>query len=155
VAERNLNKWMKFRANFKFGLNNRISLYERMSAFLEAGIPVFDALEAIRSRMEKRKDIRAKMFEEWLQVMRGGSRFSEALKDWVPSSEYMLISSGEQGGRLIDGLKKRLDYLRQQLKLRRQSLPEQPCLVYCFLCWVAWLLVLMFIWLLSSKIFCR
>lgn len=100
-----MSRAYRFLVGLKFGLANRISLYERMSAFLEAGIPVFDALEAIRSRMEKRKDIRAKMFEEWLSVMRSGSRFSDAVKAWVPSSEYMLISSGEQGGRLVDGLK--------------------------------------------------
>lgn len=91
-------------ARMKFGLGNRISFYERMSAFLVAGIPVFDAVDAIRARMEKNKDSRAYMFEEWLNVMRGGSRFSEAVRDWIPSSEYMLVSSGEQGGRLVDGL---------------------------------------------------
>lgn len=99
-----MSRLMKVRVGFKFGLTNRISLYERMSAFLAAGIPVFDALEAIRSRMEKRKDIRAEMFAQWLTVMRSGSRFSDAVKDWVPKAEFMLISSGEQGGRLIDGL---------------------------------------------------
>lgn len=99
-----LPRLTRFRAKLKFGLTNRISLYERLSAFLGAGIPVFDALEAIRSRMEKRKDVRAHMFGDWLNVMRSGSRFSDAVKDWIPSSEYMLISSGEQGGKLIDGL---------------------------------------------------
>lgn len=89
----------------KFGLANRISLYERMAAFLEAGIPVFEALDSIRVRMEKKKDARAAMFNEWLSVMKNGTRFSEAIKAWIPTSEYMLISSGEQGGRLIDGLK--------------------------------------------------
>ena len=104
VDKAELSKTAWFLAKMKFGLANRISLYERMSAFLNAGIPVVDALEAIRARMEKRKDPRAKMFEQWLVVMASGSRFSEAIKEWIPSSEYMLISSGEQGGRLIDGL---------------------------------------------------
>lgn len=104
MAYQKMSKLTHFRAQFKFGLSARISLYERMAAFLKAGIPVFDALEAIRSRMEKNKDVRAKMFEEWLDIMRSGSRFCDAVKPWIPSSEYMLISSGEAGGRLIDGL---------------------------------------------------
>lgn len=88
----------------RFGLGTRISLYERMGAFLKAGIPVYDALEAIRSRMEKNKDMRAKMYLEWLEVMRDGGKFSDAVRPWIPSSEFMLISSGEAGGRLMDGL---------------------------------------------------
>lgn len=104
MADREMSRLTRIRAGLKFGLTNRISLYERMSAFLKAGIPVFDAVEAIRSRMEKNKDVRAYMFEEWLNAMRSGSRFSEAVRPWIPSSEYMLVSSGEQGGRLMDGL---------------------------------------------------
>jgi type II secretory pathway component PulF len=104
VEKAEISKMAWFLAKMKFGLTNRISLYERMSAFLTAGIPVVDALDAIRARMEKRKDPRAKMFDQWLTVMASGSRFSDAIKEWIPTSEYMLISSGEQGGRLIDGL---------------------------------------------------
>lgn len=125
----------RFRAKMKFGLTNRISLYERLSAFLEAGIPVFDALEAIRSRMEKRKDARAHMFGDWLNVMRSGSRFSDAVKDWIPSSEYMLISSGEQGGRLIDGLKEatRLSTAAAKIKKAIYAGAALPALLFFML----------------------
>lgn len=100
-----LTSLQRVRIKMKFGLTNRISLYERLAAFLEAGIPVFDALDSVRSRMEKRKDIRHLMIGRWLTVMRDGTRFSEAIKSWVPSAEYMLISSGERGDGLVQGLK--------------------------------------------------
>ena len=110
---------MKFRVKLKFGLNNRISLYERMAAFLDAGIPVFDALEAIRARMEKRKDIRALMFEVWIEEMRDGVRFCDAIREWIPSSEYMLISSGESGGRIVDGLKEAVRLSTAAAKIKK------------------------------------
>jgi type II secretory pathway component PulF len=91
-------------AKFRFGLKARIGLYERLAAFLEAGIPVFETVETIKARYQKRRDFRAVIMEEWLQVMRDGTRFSEAIKEWVPSSEYMLISSGERGQGLPQGL---------------------------------------------------
>ncbi len=94
-----------FRVKMKFGLTKRISLYERLAAFLEAGIPVFDALDSMRARMEKNKDVRRLMLAQWLHVMRDGTRFSEAIRPWIPSAEYMLISSGERGDGLVSGLR--------------------------------------------------
>jgi len=91
-------------AKFRFGLKARIGLYERLAAFLRAGISVFETVETIKNRYQKRRDFRAVILEDWLQLMRDGTRFSEAIKDWIPSSEYMLISSGERGQGLVDGL---------------------------------------------------
>lgn len=99
-----IGRLTRMRIGMKFGLTERISLYERMAAFLNAGIAVFEAADAIRNRMEKRKDVRARMLQEWLTVMRDGVRFSEAIKEWIPASEYMLISSGERGQGLVSGL---------------------------------------------------
>lgn len=99
-----IDKFTTFRINWKFGLVDRISLYERLGAFLTAGIPVFDALDSIRARYEKRKDIRHVMVNQWLNIMRDGTPFAEAIKDWIPPSEYMLISSGARGEGLVSGL---------------------------------------------------
>lgn len=100
-----IDQLTSLRIKMKFGLSKRISLYERLAAFLEAGIPVFDALDSIRARMEKRKDIRRVMVGRWLHVMRDGTRFSDAIRPWIPSAEYMLISSGERGEGLVNGLR--------------------------------------------------
>lgn len=87
------------------GLTARISLYERMAAFLSAGIPVYETVEAIRNRLAKKKDGKVAMLDEWLQVMQNGNRFSDAIKSWVPPAEFMMISSGERGDGLITGLR--------------------------------------------------
>lgn len=91
-------------AKMQFGLGARISLYERIQAFLEAGIDIISTLESIRDRYKKSKDSRYKVLEHWLEVMSKGGKFADALKPWVPPAEHMLIAAGERGEGLISGL---------------------------------------------------
>jgi type II secretory pathway component PulF len=97
----------KFMAKMSFGLKARMSLYERMQAFLEANIDVVSTLRSIRDRYMARKksDNRAYIINEWLTVIEKGGKFGDAVREWVPSSEHMLISAGERGEGLISGLR--------------------------------------------------
>lgn len=94
-------KYLKIRS---FGLKKRISLYERLQAFLTAGIDIVQSLTSIRDRYAERKDRRALILTYWLETMGRGQRFEAAVKEWVPASEHMLISAGERGEGLIKGL---------------------------------------------------
>lgn len=89
-----------------FGLNTRLSLYERIEAFLVAGFDVVTTLRTIRNRYRSRRRTRgrAKVLDAWIRAMERGGTFSDAIKAWVPSSEHMLISSGERGEGIISGL---------------------------------------------------
>ncbi len=89
-----------------FGLKARVSLYERVEAFLVAGIDVVTTLRTIRDRYLKRRSTRgkAKILDAWIRSMERGGTFSDAIKEWVPSSEHMLISSGERGEGIVSGL---------------------------------------------------
>lgn len=91
--------------HFRFGLKHRISLYERIAAFLEAGIPIIDTIQTIRARYVKNKDFKAQILEDWLTKMGTGMRFGDAIQSWIPSSEHMLIAAGERGDGLIAGLR--------------------------------------------------
>lgn len=95
----NLNK-------IRFGLKVRISLYERIASFLDAGIDLTKALEKIQYRYEKSKDYRSKVLLNWLSELKKGKDFSEAIRPWIPSSEYMLIDAGVQLGSIAEGLRK-------------------------------------------------
>jgi len=90
---------------FFFSLKKRISLYERLEQFLEAGIDVVNALTSIRNRYAKAKDFRAKIMDRWLQALAKGQRFENAIRPWIPATEHMLISAGERGEGLRKGLK--------------------------------------------------
>ena len=89
-----------------FGLKARLSLYERIEAFLVGGIDVVTTLKTIRDRYKNRRSTRgkAKILDSWIKSMERGSTFSDALREWVPASEHMLISSGEKGEGIIQGL---------------------------------------------------
>lgn len=93
-----------FVLKLRFGLKARISLYERIVAFLQADIDIVSTLMAIRNRYRERKDYRAIVIDSWIgEIERGGS-FSDAMLEWVPPSEHMLISAGDRGEGLITGL---------------------------------------------------
>lgn len=95
---------VNFLSKLKFGLKARISLYERIQAFLEAGIDIINTLESIRDRYKKSKDGRYKILDNWLETMSKGGKFSDAIRPWVPPAEHMLIAAGERGEGLISGL---------------------------------------------------
>lgn len=89
---------------FRFGLEARVSLYDKVAAFLEANIDVVSTLKSIRNRYAKQKDFRAEIIDDWLKVMSRGGKFGDAIQKWVPPAEHMLISAGERGQGLIHGL---------------------------------------------------
>lgn len=93
--------WLKY----KFGLKQRIALYERLAAFLENNVNIMDTMIRIQKRYAKNKDFRGKIMKEWIRSMERGGRFGDAIQPWIPASEHMLISAGERGEGLINGLK--------------------------------------------------
>ena len=88
----------------RFGLSARISIYERVADFLDAQIDIVATLKALRDRYAKTNNYRAKILGEWIANMERGMVFSDAIKDWVPPAEHMLISAGERGVGLKNGL---------------------------------------------------
>ena len=90
-----------------FGLKARLSLYERIEAFLVAGIDIVTTLRTIRDRYNSRRSTKgkAKILDSWIRAMERGGTFSDALRPWVPTSEHMLIASGERGEGIIPGLR--------------------------------------------------
>lgn len=90
----------------RFTLKIRISLYERIASFLDAGIDLTNALEAIQARYKKSKDYRGKVLSNWLSELKKGKDFSTAIKPWVPFSEFMLINAGVETGNIAEGLRK-------------------------------------------------
>lgn len=91
-------------AKLRFGLKARISIYERIADFLDAQIDIVSTLKSLRDRYAKTKDYRARILGEWISNMERGVVFSDAIKEWIPPAEHMLISAGERGNGLKNGL---------------------------------------------------
>lgn len=88
----------------RFSLGKRITMYEKISAFLDAGIDLVSSLKSIRDRYATRKDFRAKILGDWISTLERGRTFSEAAAPWIPPGELMLIEAGDRGGGLVAGL---------------------------------------------------
>ena len=91
-------------AKLRFGLKARISIYERIADFLDAQIDIVSTLKSLRDRYAKTRDYRSRILGEWIANMERGVVFSESIKDWIPAAEHMLISAGERGTGLKNGL---------------------------------------------------
>lgn len=82
----------------------RMSLYRKITSFLEEGIPLHDILKQLSKQYKKLKknDSRARLLDEWIASLEAGRSFSKTMSDWVPPGEAMLIKAGEKTGDLTN-----------------------------------------------------
>lgn len=104
-----------------FGGQHRADFYRYIADYLDDGMPLVGAVEERHSRYAKRKDKRDYITRGILQGLSNGRPFYKTLQYWVPSSEVMLISAAENGGRLAEGLKE-ANYLTEATNKIRSSL---------------------------------
>ncbi|MND11568.1 Toxin coregulated pilus biosynthesis protein E [compost metagenome] len=88
--------WVKL----TLGTDTRMSIYRKIAAFLEEGVPLHDILIKLSKQYKRAKDGRYKILNEWAQSLEAGQSFSATLQEWVPPSEAMIIRSGEKSGDL-------------------------------------------------------
>lgn len=103
---------------FRFGLNHRLSLYKKLKSYIEEEFPVFDSLVKFKTRFDKKKDYRGKILAIWIDKMKSGSTFSNAIKGWVPDSELNLISAGEDGTGIENGLHEAIRFATSAKKIK-------------------------------------
>lgn len=107
-------KFLKFR----LGLKYRIKIYEKLEAYTKEGFPVYDSLLKFKQRYDKKKDFRSKVMVHWLDKMKNGANFSQAIRGWVPDAELNLISAGEDGTGLEHGLKEAIKFGESSQKIK-------------------------------------
>lgn len=89
---------------FRLTLDKRINIYERLKSYTEEEFPVYDSLLKFKQRYDKRRDFRGKIIGIWLEQMKQGYSFSDAVRGWIPESELNLIQAGEDGKGIEKGL---------------------------------------------------
>ncbi len=93
-----LNKWY---AHFVIRVyaSDRLELYRKLMALLKNRFSLMDALDrlyAIATKEGKNPDdSTAIAVAHWMQKVRNGSTFSEALTGWVPATEILMLSVGD------------------------------------------------------------
>lgn len=106
----NFDDLNKLFAKLQFGGKDRMFLYRKFISFLNQGIPLLDVLGefyALYSR--KNGDPRAVILLDIITRMKRGESFSSALSYWAPSSEVMLIESGERSGNIVGALRQAVE----------------------------------------------
>jgi type II secretory pathway component PulF len=103
----------------RIGTADRVMFTERLTLLLETGVPLHDALGALREQAGKPrlKAIIGKVADDIV----GGQRFSEALKehpDLFPPTYINLIGASEEGGFLPEVLEQLVDMDEKQERLR-------------------------------------
>ncbi|HEX6705202.1 MAG TPA: type II secretion system F family protein [Albitalea sp.] len=100
-----LNRWW---ARTQLGAGQRLSLYRKIARMLSNGLPLLRVLEELHDRASDRgrkpNEAMAIVLQDWRRAVQNGRMLAEAIHEWVPSSEHMIILAGEQSGRLESAL---------------------------------------------------
>lgn len=100
----------------------RILFYKKISSFLSAGVPIMKILGAIKSQKERKKspdkDSEYVVVMDILEKINSGEKFSEAIKELIPSQEYLLISAGEKSGDIPGNLKLCMNMIEDSVKIK-------------------------------------
>lgn len=113
-TKNNVNGFLKWR----LGLQQRINIYERLKSYTEEEFPVYESLLKFKQRYEKKKDFRAKIITIWLEKIKNGATFSQAIQGWVPEAELNLISAGEDGKGIETGLAEAIKFGKSAQRIK-------------------------------------
>lgn len=95
-------------AKMQFGSSTRAKIYKKLAKLIKNKVQVRDALEIIRklaTRGGKRNtDPIPVAISEWVRRLKTGDTLANAMGDWVPFEDKMLIQAGEEAGNLEFGL---------------------------------------------------
>lgn len=93
-----INIWYA-RFSMRIYASDRLELYRKLMALLRNRFSLMDALERLYSIASKDgknpDDSTAIATAFWMQSIRNGSTFSEALSGWVPNTEILMLSVGD------------------------------------------------------------
>ncbi|MBP5344546.1 MAG: type II secretion system F family protein [Alphaproteobacteria bacterium] len=123
--------------------DERLQIYRKLGALLKNRFSLMDALERIYSIASKDGkdpgDSMAIASANWMQRVRNGSTFSEALQGWVPSTEILMLSVGDVASlelalqhtvRVVEGMNK-----MRSLVMGAVSYPLFLMFMVCLLIW--------------------
>ena len=94
----------EFDRTSKFGLDVRLKTYSMILAMVRDGLPLDAALSELYERSKERKRPITPILRRWLQQIKSGATFSDAIRADVPTNELVLISSGERSNDLVTGI---------------------------------------------------
>jgi type II secretory pathway component PulF len=107
MAVSNLEK--KF-AKLQFTAKKRNRIYRKLKVYLSAGVPLPTALDTLYAHAsndgKKPSDALAIVIDDWRMQVADGRKLGQAIREWVPDSDRLVIEGGEEAGRLEVAIEK-------------------------------------------------
>lgn len=100
-----------------FGGRARIKLYRKLSALTQNGVKITDALVSLNYRFEDMNSPLAHLVTIILERFEAGLSFSQAISEFIPAEEALLIKAAELDGRLHTGLLMSCDLIKNKGKI--------------------------------------
>lgn len=83
----------------QFGTHVRMSIYEKIATYLDAGMDLPTAVKQIYNNMsddgKKPNHPVAKILRKWQESLANGNTLVETIHDWVPEDEQSILCSGD------------------------------------------------------------
>ena len=89
---------LKIAKKFSLGLSTRVDLYDLLSLFLTTGQSTNYAISELWTDADRRKEMIAVVFKDWLNQLKVGTDFSTAIAGDIPGNELAIIRAGESKG---------------------------------------------------------
>lgn len=108
--------------SFGFSTSVRRRLWLKLATLLRNGAKITEALATIRARRERshgKNDPTVLAIDIWVRRLNNGDRFSDAIGDWVPVAERMLLAAGERSGKLDANLVACAESMESQAVIRK------------------------------------
>ena len=101
-----LNIWQALNIKLFFTQHLRLELFKKMIPFVEDGVDLHQLIGLLAKEYAtlSKNDCRALVLKEWYESMENANNFSTTLAPWVSSTDSMMISTGEKGGKLVNSL---------------------------------------------------
>ena len=102
-----LNVWQAIYVKLTFTQSARLELFKKMIPFIEDGVDLHQLIGLLGREYATLSSIdsRSLVLKEWYESMENANNFSSTLAPWVSNTDSMMISTGEEGGKLVNALK--------------------------------------------------
>lgn len=92
---------------FRHNTDYRRRVWVKLSKLIQNGVNIIDAIQSMRQRRFREygaSDPVVLAMDAWVRHLKNGRKLNDAVADWVPPQERMLIAAGERSGKLADAL---------------------------------------------------
>lgn len=113
-------RFARARNKFKSKPQIRVTLYDKIQA-LTGSMTLNEIVKKLLERQSKTPYSPSAVFLKHLEEgLEKGSTFSESLRGWAEASEIMVISSGEESGKLAAALGRSINLMEQLIEMKKR-----------------------------------